>query len=136
MKSLPVALVVLLAGCAPSGTSTPGDAPNSAAASSGSPALPAFLSGSDIPQTVVGKTLASTTKRGMSYTMKLNGDGTGTNLFAGKTPEQITWEVKGDVLCFNGKMSGTECNRLRRAGTGLDFVDSNSGRTNNIYTVQ
>lgn len=95
-----------------------------------------YLSADAIRQSVIGKTIASTTHRGYPYTMHLNSDGTGTNIFSQKTEEALTWDIAGDVLCFHGKMSGTECNRVRATNSGFDFVDSKSGAVNNSYSLQ
>jgi hypothetical protein len=96
----------------------------------------AILSGPEVQQAVVGKTLASKSHRGIPYTMQLNPGGTGVFVYRGSTQDALTWEITGNVLCFHSKMSGTECNTVRTSGGGYDFVDSTTGALNNTYTVQ
>ena len=100
-------------------------------------ALPAtILSGPEVQQAVVGKTLASKSHRGIPYTMQLNPGGTGVFVYNKSTQDALTWDITGNVLCFHSKMSGTECNTVRASGGGYDFVDSTTGALNNTYTVQ
>ncbi len=100
-------------------------------------AVPAtILSGPEVQQALVGKTLASKSHRGVPYTMHLNPGGTGVFVYRGSTQDALTWDLTGNVLCFHSKMSGTECNTIRASGDGYDFVDSTTGALNNAYTVQ
>jgi hypothetical protein len=95
------------------------------------------LSGSELQQAVVGKTLASKTHRGIPYTMHLNPDGTGVFVYSGTPRIALTWVIiSGSVLCFHSTMSGTECNNVRAAGGSYDFVSSTSGVLNNTYAVE
>jgi hypothetical protein len=99
-------------------------------------AVPAtILSGTEVHQAVVGKTLASKTHRGIPYTMHLDQGGTGVFVYRGSTQDALTWDITGNVLCFHSKMSGTECNTVRASGGGYDFVDSTTGALNNTYTA-
>ena len=102
----------------------------------GSSETATVLSGPQLQQAVVGRTLASKSHRGISYTMLLNPDGTGVFVYSGATRDPLTWDIAGDVLCFHSKLSGTECNRVRVSGGGYDFVSSTTGALNNTYTVQ
>ena len=95
-----------------------------------------FLSGPEVQQAVVGKTLASKTHRGIPYTVHLDPGGTGVFVYRGSTQDGLTWEITGNVLCFHSKMSGTECNTVRASGGGYDFVDSTTGALNNTYSTQ
>jgi hypothetical protein len=93
------------------------------------------LSGPEVQQAVVGKTLVSRTHRGIPYTMHLDPGGTGMFVYNGSTQDKLTWDLTGNVLCFHSKMSGTECNTVRSSGGGYDFVDSTTGALNNTYTA-
>jgi len=95
-----------------------------------------MLSGPEVQQVVVGKTLASKSHRGIPYTMQLNPGGTGLFVYNKSTQDTLTWDLNGNVLCFHSKMSGTECNTVSQSGGGYDFVDSKTGALNNTYTVQ
>ena len=53
----------------------------------------------------------------------------------GRLADPITWDIKDDVICFHGALSGTECNKVRSVGDKYDFIDSTTGRLNNTYTV-
>jgi hypothetical protein len=94
-----------------------------------------FLTGPEVQQAVVGKTLASKTHRGIPYTMHLNPGGAGVFIYRGTTQDELTWDITGNVLCFHAKLSGTECNTVRASGGGYDFVDSTTGALNNTYTA-
>ncbi len=69
--------------------------------------------------------------------MNLATDGTGMIAFAnGAVKDPVTWDITGDVLCFHGKLSGNECNKVRPVGGQFDFVDSSTGVLNNTYAPQ
>ena len=95
-----------------------------------------YLSGADLPKAIIGKSLASTTKRGIPYVIIFEANGTGMNKATnGRFTDPITWDIKSDVICFHGALSGTECNRVRSVGGKYDFIDSTTGSLNNTYTV-
>jgi hypothetical protein len=94
------------------------------------------MTGDQIRQSVIGKTLASTTHRGTPYTMTLMPDGTGTGVFAGAATEKLTWEIKDDVLCFHGNINSNECDRVSPIAGGVNFVDAKTGALSNKYTYQ
>jgi hypothetical protein len=96
-----------------------------------------FMTGAQIQKDIVGKTFSSTTKRGIKYTMQLDNNGTGTFVYSGSKKDPLTWDLKGDVLCFHSAMmANTECNKVRSASGKFDFVDSSTGGVNNTYTPQ
>ena len=105
-----------------------------AAATAASPGEPTFLTGPQIQKSVIGTVLGSTSHSGKKYTMLLKADGTGMATFGGSTTDPLTWDINADVLCFHGKLSGTECNRVKPNAAGYDFFDQASGKLNNAYT--
>jgi hypothetical protein len=67
--------------------------------------------------------------------MTLAADGTGVMSFAnGAVKDPVTWDINGEILCFHGKMSGNECNKVRSTDGKFDFIDSSTGVLNNTYT--
>jgi hypothetical protein len=105
-------------------------------ASGGASAEGGYLSGADLPKAIIGKSLASTTKRGIPYVITFEANGTGTNKATnGRFAEPIKWDIKDDVICFHGTLAGTECNKVRSVGGKYDFIDSRTGSLNNTYTV-
>ncbi len=134
MHSKAVASVLL---CALLGACTQpaaGVATEAASAAQGAPA--AYLSGPELRQAAVGKTLYSKSHRGIPYTMRLDPDGTGLFVYSGVIRDPLTWDINGDVLCFHSKMGGTECDRVRPSGGGYDLLSSTTGMLNNKYGTE
>jgi hypothetical protein len=79
------------------------------------------ISGTEIQQTWVGKTLTGTTANGGTVTMKLMTDGTVT-LSAGAINDSGTWRTHEDGYCTTWKTirAGQErCFATRRSGTKI-----------------
>jgi|SRR5271165_2283966 len=96
-----------------------------------------YLGTSELHQAIIDKTFSSRSKSGKPYTMHLATDGTGSMVFAnGTVKDPVTWDINGDILCFHGKLSGNECNKVRSRDGKYDFVDSSTGVLNNTYAPE
>ncbi len=101
-------------------------------------AAPAYATKAAFQTAVVGKTIASTTKKGKPFVAHYAANGTGDLTISGDKPQSFTWTFKGEVLCSTFKAwNFTECNRVViKDPAAVDFIDAKSGALNNSYTVQ
>lgn len=99
-------------------------------------AAPAYVGQDVFVQTVVGKTIASTTKKGVPFTAVIAKGGKGTFEAQGAKAMAFRWDFKGDTFCWHFK-DFSECNKVEVIGPAdVNFYDAKSGALNNAYKVR
>lgn len=99
-------------------------------------AAPTYVGQDAFAQAVVGKTIASTTKKGAPFTAVIAKGGKGTFEAQGAKAMAFKWDFKGDTFCWHFK-DFSECNKVEVVGpTDVNFYDAKSGALNNAYKVR
>jgi hypothetical protein len=90
----------------------------------------------DLEKALIGKTLGSTTKRGVAYTITFSNTSTGIYTMNGDKSD-LSLTFSSDSVCFqSAKYKFSECNKVRVDGSKYDFVDTKTGAVNNVYDVK
>jgi hypothetical protein len=102
-----------------------------------------YLSGVDLQKALVGKTLASTSKRGIPYAITFTSTTAGTYSMWPAGPSgrrddsDLGLNFANDTVCFeSAKYRFQECNKVALDGGKYDFVDAKTGTVNNVYEVK
>jgi hypothetical protein len=102
-----------------------------------------YLSGVDLQKALVGKTLASTSKRGISYAVTFTSTTAGTYSMWPAGPSgrrddsDLSLNFTNDSVCFeSAKYRFQECNKVVVDGGKYDFVDAKTGTINNVYEAR
>lgn len=99
-------------------------------------AAPKFASSKEFDASVVEKTIASKTKKGVPFTAIIKKDGTGTFSAKGQDPQYFTWDFKDQTFCWHFPKF-TECNKVEVVSkNAANFFDASSGKLNNAYTIK
>jgi hypothetical protein len=95
-----------------------------------------YLASGDLEKALIGKTLGSTTKRGIAYTITFSSRSTGIYTMNGDKSD-LNLTFSNDNVCFqSAKYKFSECNKVRVNGSKYDFVDTKTGAVNNVYDVK
>jgi hypothetical protein len=102
-----------------------------------------YLNGMDLQQALVGKTLASTSKRGIPYAIAFTSTSAGTYSMwpagpSGKRDDSdLSLNFTNDSVCFeSAKYKFQECDKVALDGSKYDFVDAKTGTVNNVYEAR
>ena len=101
-----------------------------------------YLTGTDLEKSLIGKTLSSTTKRDIPYTITFTSAKVGTYSIwlsgvSGKRDDSdLDLSFTNESVCFqSAKYRFQECNKVIMDGGKYNFVDIKTGAINNVYNV-
>ena len=98
----------------------------------------ATISGKEIQESWVGKTLIGTTSGGAPVAMKLMADGTAT-LSVGRNYDTGTWRIDENGYCTTWKTirAGQErCFTTRKAGTGVTVLNPDGSVSGQFHEIR
>lgn len=97
---------------------------------------PKYATEAEFTSAVVGKTIASTDKKGQSFTAMFKAGGAGEFQRPGRPLAKFKWTYAKEIVCWDfGDFK--ECNKVQVVSpTAVKFYDAKTGKLNNDYTVK